>query len=131
MSSPDQKSPGFTVTDRRASAHAQEPAAPAVPPAASADQPVSSPSSSGAKLPPVDFVTFVMSIASAVVVDLGEADHPETGKAQKNLPMAKHTIDILSMLQDKTKSNLSTQEAGILETLLYDLRLSYVVATKA
>ena len=79
----------------------------------------------------MDFVTFVMSIASAVMVDLGEAQHPETGKAEKNLPMAKHTIDILSMLQEKTKSNLSEQEAGILETLLYDLRLRYVDATKS
>src|SRR4051794_11134741 len=111
MSSPDQKPPGFTVTDRRAAAHPHEPPPPPVSPPTRAAEPTSASPSAGAQLPPVDFVTFVMSIASAVVVDLGEAEHPETGKAQKNLPMAKHTIDILSMLQDKTKSNLSTQEA--------------------
>lgn len=150
MSSSDQKSPGFTVTDRRAFAGATDstakpaddstssaPGAGSTTTTTSAAPPPEAPAKAGpsapsaTKLPPVDFVTFAMSLASAVVLDLGEAPHPDTGKAEKNLPMAKHTIDILSMLQEKTRSNLTTQEAGVLETLLYDLRLRYVAATKS
>lgn len=80
---------------------------------------------------PVDFSTFVLSLGSSALMHLGEVEHPGTGKKEKDLALAQHTIDLLSMLQAKTKGNLNAQEEKLLETLLYDLRLRYVTASKA
>jgi hypothetical protein len=84
-------------------------------------------------LPEIDFGTFVMSLASSVLVHLGEIPHPdlaESEKSEANLPLAKQTIDMLGMLQDKTRGNLSNEEQQLLTNLLYDLRMKYVAATK-
>jgi hypothetical protein len=77
--------------------------------------------------PPIDFYTFVLSLGSSVFVHLGDAPHPESGApVPPNLLLAKQTIDILDMLRDKTRGNLSAEEAHFLESLLTDLRLRYV-----
>lgn len=81
-------------------------------------------------LPPVDFQTFVISLGSSALLQLGEIEDPATGRREKNLVLAKHTIDLLSMLQVKTKGNLTPPEAKLLESLLYDLRLRFVEASK-
>jgi hypothetical protein len=82
------------------------------------------------ELPHIDFGTFIMSLASSVLVHLGEIPHPEDGKVFANLPLAKQTIDMLGMLQEKTRGNLTKEEAEVLEHLLYDLRMKYVAAKK-
>lgn len=79
-------------------------------------------------LPPADFATLVLSLGSSVLMYMGEA--PEGTKAQRNMPMAKHAIDLLTVLEEKTKGNLSTEEEHILGSLLFDLRLRYVEALK-
>ncbi len=76
--------------------------------------------------PPVSFTTFLLSLASSAMVHLGEAPEPETGGFSVNLPLAKHTIDILAMLDCKTRGNLSPEESSMLNNLLYELRLTYV-----
>ena len=81
-------------------------------------------------LPDIDFATFVLSLASSVLVNLGEMENPETGEQDRNLPIAKQTIDILAMLQSKTKGNLSDEEEKLIQGLLYDLRIKYVDAHK-
>ena len=81
-------------------------------------------------LPEIDFGTFVMSLASSVLVHLGEIAHPDSSQSESNLPLAKQTIDILGMLQDKTRGNLSNEEQQLLTNLLYDLRMKYVAVTK-
>jgi hypothetical protein len=81
-------------------------------------------------LPQIDFGMFVMSLASSVLVHLGEIDHPEARGRTTNLPLAKQTIDILGMLRDKTRGNLTQEEAQVLDNLLYDLRMKYVDAQK-
>jgi hypothetical protein len=79
----------------------------------------------------IDFYTFILSIGSSVLVHLGDAPHPETGKpAEKNLPLAQQSIEILAMLEQKTKGNLSPEEAKLLDQLLLDLKLRYVEASK-
>jgi hypothetical protein len=83
------------------------------------------------KLPQIDFGTFVMSLASSVLVHLGEIKHPERADDERNLPLAKQTIDILGMLQEKTRGNLSREESELIENLLYDLRMKYVAQDKA
>lgn len=75
---------------------------------------------------PIDFTTFVLSLASSAFVHLGDAPHPESQKLEANLPLAKQTIDILGMLQEKTQGNLTPDEERFLRALLSDLRLRYV-----
>ena len=136
MASGDSKVSGFTVTDRRSFAeggdapeHASEEARDGTreePPARAStvgDIPI-------AAFPPVDFHTFVLSLGSSALLHLGEIENPNDGVSQKDLPLAKHTIDILAMLEEKTKGNLTTAEEKLIESLLYDLRLRYVEATK-
>ncbi len=79
------------------------------------------------KKPTIDFYTFVLSLASSAFVHLGDAPDPETGQATPpNLPLAHQTIDILDMLREKTRGNLSAEEEKFMENLLTDLRLRYV-----
>ena len=75
---------------------------------------------------PIDFTTFVLSLASSAFVHLGDAPHPESQQVESNLPLAKQTIDILGMLQEKTQGNLTPEEEGFLRSLLSDLRLRFV-----
>ncbi len=81
-------------------------------------------------MPKVTFTTFILSLASSGLVHLGEVPEPETGATQENLLMAEHTIDILTMLHDKTRASLDAEESRLLEGLLYELRMKYVLKTK-
>ena len=83
-----------------------------------------------AALPPIEFATLVLSLASSVVYHLGELPHPETGRAEKNLPLAQQTIDLLGVLQEKTRGNLTDDETSLLESILYELRIKYVQARR-
>ena len=76
--------------------------------------------------PPVSFITFILSLAQSAMVLMGEAPEPESGQYISNLPEAKHTIDILAMLDCKTRGNLTPEEKAVLESLLCDLRMLYV-----
>ena len=76
--------------------------------------------------PPVDFLGFVSTLALQVLMFLGEMPHPETGQAEKNLPQARYLIDVLGVLADKTKGNLSSEEMDVLKNLLYELQLKFV-----
>ncbi|MFH1829493.1 MAG: DUF1844 domain-containing protein [Pseudomonadota bacterium] len=82
------------------------------------------------KLPPLDFATFVLSLATSAQVHLGAIPNPTTGKQEQNLPIAKETIDLLDILRDKTKGNLTSDEERLFEHVLYDLRMMYVERNK-
>ncbi len=77
-------------------------------------------------LPKIDFSTFVLSINSSALVQLGLIEDPANGQKTKNLPLAKQTIDLLAMLEEKTKGNLTNDEENILKNILYELRMLYV-----
>lgn len=79
----------------------------------------------------IDFYTFILSLGSSAFVHLGDAPHPESGKVEPNLLLAKQTIDILGMLEAKTRGNLTAEEHKLLGNLLLDLRLRYVEKTAA
>jgi hypothetical protein len=81
-------------------------------------------------LPGVDFSTFVLSLSHSVLMHLGQAPHPETGSLEKTLPLARQTIDLLAMLEEKTKGNLSGDEERLLAQILFDLRIRYVEHSK-
>jgi hypothetical protein len=82
------------------------------------------------EMPEIDFGMFVMSLASSVLVHLGELEHPDSRARESNLPLAKQTVDILGMLREKTRGNLTQEEAQLIDNLLYDLRMKYVDAKK-
>jgi len=79
-------------------------------------------------MPEVTFSTFVVSLSTAALYHLGELPAPDSGETVKDLTLARHTIDTLKMLQEKTVGNLDEEEKGLLENILYDLRLRYVKA---
>jgi len=79
-------------------------------------------------LPEIDFSHFVFSLSTSALIQLGEIEDPFTQKSVKNLPLAKQTIDLIGMLQGKTKGNLTPEEEKVIEYVLYDLRMKYVKA---
>lgn len=143
MGSSDSKG-GFTITDRRSFAgpDTTKTEDASVTPARDGDDAGAADAALGAQpsldgggrdasaLPAVDFHTFVLSLGSSALLHLGELEHPEGGPAEKDLPLAKHTIDILSMLEEKTRGNLTSAEEKLMQSLLYDLRLRFVNASK-
>lgn len=77
-------------------------------------------------MPKVDWSTFIMSLSSSALVNLGEVPDPDDGQTKTHLSMARHTIDLLSMLEEKTQGNLSSQEEELLKDILFELRMKYV-----
>jgi hypothetical protein len=82
-------------------------------------------------LPRVDFATFILSLSHSALVALGDAPNPETGHVDKSLPLARQTIDLIAMLEDKTKGNLTGDEERLIGQILYDLRMRYVEQSKS
>jgi len=78
------------------------------------------------QFPEINFPTFIVSLNASALLHLGAIEDPSTGQKTKNLPMAKQTIDILSMLEEKTAGNLDNEEKNLLKNILYDLRMMYV-----
>lgn len=83
----------------------------------------------GGELPRLDFSTFVLSIIGSAYVHLGDAPNPE-GREERNLVLARQDIDLLSLLEEKTRGNLTGDEERLLSQALYDLRLRYVEVVK-
>src|SRR5687767_2302559 len=94
------------------------------------EQPKQPPGEAQMALPPLDFSTFVLSLASSAMVHLGKVAAPEGESSAVDLPAAKQIIDILGILDEKTRGNLDTSESRLLTSLLYDLRVQYVDAQK-
>ena len=82
------------------------------------------------QLPEINFSTFIFSLSSSALFHFGEIPDPSSGTKEKNLPMAKHTIDILGMLEEKTEGNLTPDEEQLFKNILYDLRMLYVKETE-
>jgi hypothetical protein len=80
-------------------------------------------------VPPIDFTTFVLSLSTSALVHLGEACEPGS-QPQVNLPMARQTIDLLGLLEDKTRGNLTGEEERLLHQVLFDLRMRFVARNK-
>ncbi|MFP4169086.1 MAG: DUF1844 domain-containing protein [Desulfonatronovibrionaceae bacterium] len=77
-------------------------------------------------MPRLDFSTFVMSLSSSAMMHLGEIPEPETGSKTENMSMARQTIDLLGMLEEKTNGNLTQDESRLLKDVLFELRMKYV-----
>lgn len=130
---------GFTVQDRRrfspetGEAREDVPEAPETPKQASSQAaPAHEPGTAAQAnaLPEIDFSTFVISLSTQVLMHLGEIANPVSGKIEADISVAKQMIDILAMLKTKTNGNLNTNEAQMMEGILFDLRMKYVEAVK-
>ncbi|MCG8633906.1 MAG: DUF1844 domain-containing protein [Desulfobacterales bacterium] len=84
---------------------------------------------SGEAMPKIDFSSFILSLYSSGLVQLGKVEDPSTGKKAVNLDMAQHSIDMIAMLQEKTTGNLTDDEDNLTKALLSELRMAYVEAT--
>ena len=127
-----EKEKGFVVKDRRMFSQDDPPESNEAPAAEERTAPKSAPSPeepsrpAETPLPQINFPTFMASLNASALVHLGVIEDPVSGKVEKNLPMAKQTIDILSMLQQKTAGNLNPDEDAMLKSILYDLRILFV-----
>ena len=106
---------------------------------AQAAEPVAAESASGtqdappfdaSQLPPADFTMLVTMFSTQAMVSLGIVPSPDSGKPEPNLPLAKHFIDLLGVLKDKTRANLTGHESNLLEGSLHELRMAYVELSK-
>ncbi len=125
---------GFTIRDRRVSSPAEpekkEPAAQGAP----AQEPGKSGEEKGEEadrpLPEINFSSFILSLSTSALMHLGEVPDPVSKQTERNLPLAKQSIDMLGMLREKTKGNLTPDEEKLLDHLLTDLRWRYVRGTR-
>ena len=118
---------GFVIRDRRASGGA-EAAQTSSSPATEAKSSAAAPTalSQTPPAPPVSFSSFVISLGSSSLMLMGEQLDPHQAPIPVNLPQAKEIIDLLSVLEDKTKGNLASDEQTVLRDMLYALRMKYV-----
>lgn len=77
----------------------------------------------------VDFASFVLSFSTQAYIHFGDLEDPPTNKKARNLPLAQQTIDLLGMIEEKTRGNLTGEEQRLLTSLLHDLRMRYVKET--
>ncbi len=80
------------------------------------------------EVPPAGFAGLVHSLAARAMMFLSDRTHPETGESLQDLELAKHTIDLLAVLEEKTRGNLDEEERRLLDGVLYELRMAYVSA---
>jgi len=120
----DKEGEGFTIKDKRSSNQSGEEAK--APEESQKKEPAPQEEQPPAQAAELNFSTFVLSMASSAFYHLGDIPDPMTGQKQENLPAVKQTIDILIMLQDKTKNNVDAEEAKLMEQLIYELQIKYV-----
>ncbi|MCE9536323.1 MAG: DUF1844 domain-containing protein [Nitrospirae bacterium] len=121
---------GFVVRDRRGGSAPDRPVStpPAAPEAQAHQHAPSSDSPQGSGIP-VSFSSFVISLGSSSMMLMGEQLDPQQPPMPPNLPQAKDIIDLLSVLEQKTAGNLTTEEQAVLRDMLYALRMKYVSLT--
>ena len=117
---------GFVVRDKRGRSEPEPSNLPPPPP--SEPEPVFQTDSSH-PAPPLTFSSFVFSLGTSSLMLMGESINPEQPPSPMNLPQAKEIIDILSMFEEKTKGNLSSEETSVIGDMLYTLRMKYVNVT--
>jgi hypothetical protein len=131
----EQDEQGFKITDKRGF---QEDGKASDASADMKEAPAGASSSAAAKTPteqelpprpPIDFPSYLLSYYTQGLVLLGEVPNPYTNKKEEDVEAARHTIDILTMLEQKTKGNLTKEEQQLLETVLYELRMKFMAKT--
>lgn len=130
---------GFTIRDRRASTQPaetdkEEQKKTEVPPGGAAGEEKREGrerrQDEKVQLPEINFSSFILSLSTSALMHLGEVPDPVTQKVDKNLPLAKQSIDMLGMLKEKTRGNLTPDEEKLMDHLLTDLRWRYIREAK-
>lgn len=75
---------------------------------------------------PLDFPQFILSVAQLAFMFLGDLPNPQHGRRERNVVAAKQQIDLVELLQEKTRGNLTADEDRLVSTLLYELRMRFV-----
>ncbi|HUL38016.1 MAG TPA: DUF1844 domain-containing protein [Thermodesulfobacteriota bacterium] len=126
----EEKEKGFVVKDKRFSAKKEDEGESKIKEETKIGEPQGEDGSAQeGLLPEIDFTHFMFSLSTSALIQLGEIEDPFTKKLVKNLPLAKQTIDLIGMLNEKTKGNLTPDEEKVMQYLLYDLRMRYVKST--
>ena len=128
----DDQEKSFVIRDKRFSAKKEEETPQAKPEAKKQETPPGEAEpepEQKAELPEISFANLILSLSTSALIQLGEIQDPMAQKDEKNLPLAKQTVDLISLLQQKTKGNLTPDEEKLVESVLYDLRMRYVKAT--
>ncbi len=120
---------GFVVKDKRFSARKEAEGESQVKEGGRIEEPPKEDTKQEIPLPEISFINLIFSLSTSVLIQLGEIQDPVTQQLAKNLPLAKQTIDLVGMLKEKTKGNLTSDEEKLLENILYDLRMRYVRAS--
>jgi hypothetical protein len=134
----EEEEKGFVIKDKRSFGRdgdlkEEKPAPPGAAEGPKKDEPEKDEEKKGAERPPLPEVSFnslIFSLSSSAFFNLGEIADPQTGEKNRDLPLAKQSIDIIAMLGEKTKGNLNNEEQNFLEGILADLRMRYVKAVK-
>ena len=137
MTKEQEEQEGFRITDKRGFQENGESRTPDVP-EEKKEEPAGEPSSEAGRnasepkaeqRPPIDFPSYILSYYTQGLVLLGEVPNPYSGKKEEDVEASRHTIEILAMLQEKTKGNLRKDEEQLLENVLYELRMKYMAKT--
>ena len=120
---------GFVVRDKRFSAKKEGEGESNVKEAVEIEKPPENDMKQEVPLPEINFINLIFSLSTQALIQLGEIQDPVAQQLAKNLPLAKQTIDLIGMLKEKTKGNLTSDEEKVVENLLYDLRMRYVKAS--
>jgi hypothetical protein len=120
----------FSVIDRRRRGE-DEPSGSSPPPPPRAESPVPPPEALPQGVPAADFASFCVMLGSEALMHLGQLPDPVTGQPHQDLEQAQFTIDLLGMLQEKTRGNRTPQESAVLEELLANLRMAFVRASRS
>ena len=135
----EKKEKGFVVKDRRLFDQSgaardeetkqmggEQPDAPPPEPSRAHEPEQNGPETGQEPLPEVNFTSFILSLSTTAMYHFGDFPDPATQEGQRNLPAAKQTIDILSLLHTKTTGNLRDDEKQLLEGILFELRMRFV-----
>jgi hypothetical protein len=124
----EEQEKGFVVKDKRFSAKKEPEEKSGMKEGARMEEPPGEDMKQEGPLPEISFINLIFSLSTSVLIQLGEIQDPVNQQLAKNLPLAKQTIDLIGMLKEKTKGNLTSDEEKVVENILYDLRMRYVKA---
>jgi hypothetical protein len=125
----EEQEKGFVVKDKRFSARKEAEEKPQAKEGERIEELPKEDKKQEVPLPEINFINLIFSLSTSALIQLGEIQDPVTQQSAKNLPLAKQTIDLIGMLKEKTKGNLTSDEEKVVQNILYDLRMRYVKAT--
>ncbi len=126
----EEEEQGFVIRDKRGQFR-EDPSSPQTSPVSSPSPDVSQDIQTASEhtheaAPPLSFSSFIFSLGTSALMLMGEKLNPDQPNTPVNLPQAKEIVDILSILEEKTKGNLTSEEAAVMKDMLYTLRMKYV-----